>query len=476
MSVSKEKRLDMLLKLLEKESPAGGISGDLIMKRLGINSRQSLANYIEELRGRGLPVECRKEHRTPLYFLAEKKEKRTGVKREKAAEAELPAPIDSKAVLRYHVTRILESERDREMSIWEIERQYDLRTTEMWDTIGETGMVRRDDLREVIAEMVGRGEVIRVLSSGNPLEDTADDTSEDASGDTTEENLKRDAGEIYHLAPRSVPVVLELNEEQCWEFFAMLENLKGGTPFDKHWESIHQKVATALGAEQSAVFEDERVIAVGRAYMHFDSVQERMRLFDGIPFQTAMVRGKLRDKSGEHWEEFGVGAIVYSVEKDKLYIVTHRKGKRVKKSALPKKEQQSSRRDVYRIIDMDRLLKVSATNRKNDWYDSEDCRGFLDTAFSVSTEKNVRVEVLFKNTARNRKLLQGLETRRRQAVYEEQGDWLLYTDSVSGIGDFANFLRQFGSEVRVIAPQKLKERMAASAQRVLERYGEVEHA
>ncbi|MBR5970865.1 MAG: WYL domain-containing protein [Lachnospiraceae bacterium] len=469
MSGSKEKRLDMLLKILEKETPAGGISGDQIIKRLGMKSRQSLANYIEELRGRDLPVECRKEQRTPLYYLAEKKQKRAvaaGAKREKDDGAELPAPIDRNAVLRYHVTRILESERDREMNLHEIKRQMDLRASEMWETVVEQYQkkskdmmavkVRREELKTVIEDMVGRGEVIRTLSTGDALED---------------EPL-----EIYHLAPRSVPVVLELNEEQCWEFFAMLENLKGGTPFDKHWESIHQKVATALGAEQSAVFEDERVIAVGRAYMHFDSVQERMRLFDGIPFRTTMVRGKLRDKSGEHWEEFGVGAIVYSVEKDKLYIVTHRKGKRVKKSALPKKEQQSSRRDVYRIIDMDQLLKVSATNRKNDWYDSEDCRSFLDTAFSVSTEKTVRVEVRFKNTERNRKLLSGLEARRRHALYEEQSDALLYSDTVSGIGDFANFLRQFGSEARVIAPQKLKERMAATAQRVLERYGEVEHA
>ncbi|MDE6914926.1 MAG: WYL domain-containing protein, partial [Lachnospiraceae bacterium] len=50
---------------------------------------------------------------------------------------------------------------------------------------------------------------------------------------------------------------------------------------------------------------------------------------------------------------------------------------------------------------------------------------------------------------------------------------IIYTDTISGLSDFAKYLRKFGKSAHVIEPQALKNKMKQSFERTLARYEEV---
>ena len=61
---------------------------------------------------------------------------------------------------------------------------------------------------------------------------------------------------------------------------------------------------------------------------------------------------------------------------------------------------------------------------------------------------------------------------RKNALIQVQEDKIVYIDQVSGLSDFANYLRRFGRSVRVIEPLSLKEKMRQSVALSLARYQE----
>ena len=98
----------------------------------------------------------------------------------------------------------------------------------------------------------------------------------------------------------------------------------------------------------------------------------------------------------------------------------------------------------------------------------------VDAMFSISVEEPVHVKVEFDNIFAIREKLNRLRVNRPGARLTEEGGVLYYEDEVSGINDFAGYLRRFGYNCRVLEPERLRNIMKESARRILDAYRQLE--
>mgnify|MGYP003430187793 CR=1 FL=1 len=94
--------------------------------------------------------------------------------------------------------------------------------------------------------------------------------------------------------------------------------------------------------------------------------------------------------------------------------------------------------------------------------------------FAISVEDPVHVKVEFDNIFAIKEKVNRLILNRPKASLTENGTTLCYEDEVSGLADFASYLRRYGSSCRVIEPESLKNLMKVSAQRILDAYKKLE--
>ncbi|MBR0173028.1 MAG: WYL domain-containing protein [Lachnospiraceae bacterium] len=428
--------MNQMVALLKRSAKKGGTSVEALTKRLETR-RSTIYNYLEELKIRGIAVEQRRDGKTVYYSIGSSD----------AEETAIPEPIDGRAIRRYRVTRILEN--NGPMNTKEIRKQYGALFSEvLYTDDAEQRTIRNDELSDTLSDMVERGDVIKKKSA-------ASGTGGSLSG-----------SDVYELSPRNIPVILELNEEQMWNLYYQMESLGSGMPSEEQWAGIHEKVAILLDTEVSPVHGEDSFLVVGRTYTHFRRVQEQMQVIDRLPFQRRIIRVETVDKNGNtRWQELEIGAVVYSVEKDELYILASGKIK-------PRSGRGNLRKNANVILNMEKITDAQLTGKTNSWFGKEECRLLLETAFSVSGEEPVRVEVRFNDTRRIRKLLENLMKHRPHAVLRVENGTLLFTDGVSGMSDFAAYLRQYGGDFEVIAPESLREVIRLSAERTLARYKE----
>ena len=99
-----------------------------------------------------------------------------------------------------------------------------------------------------------------------------------------------------------------------------------------------------------------------------------------------------------------------------------------------------------------------------------------DTSFRI-LEEPLMVKVRFDLEANVKRKIHYLKQHRSGAsiTYFPEENQLEYQDTIRGLGDFANYLRQFGRSVHVIEPASLKDKMNFSIDRTLSRYEEDEY-
>lgn len=170
---------------------------------------------------------------------------------------------------------------------------------------------------------------------------------------------------------------------------------------------------------------------------------------------------------------FYTGKFIYSREKNVLFILgrTH-----------PKKE-------VYKLQRVDCIdpITISETSEKNIFYDSTEFNTIVDEMFDMALDKHhVNVKFAYSPTINN-KITQLSNYRgsskisyqsNKQNIYlqlneipdNEEVVFLLYEDTIRGLGGFANYLRQFGTNVTVLSDQSLIDQMKETATRTLEHY------
>ena len=91
--------------------------------------------------------------------------------------------------------------------------------------------------------------------------------------------------------------------------------------------------------------------------------------------------------------------------------------------------------------------------------------------FSISTEEAHDVEVSITNTPDNRQRIDRLCSLRVNGKYRIEEGHLIYTDRISGLDDFNNYLKSYGSECTIIKCYALKKEMDATLKNTLKKYG-----
>ncbi len=201
-------------------------------------------------------------------------------------------------------------------------------------------------------------------------------------------------------------------------------------------------------------------IVVGNKTNSNPNIIRKIEMFETVPYDKYAIKISVKGKC----LIVKIGMIVYSVDKDKLYII----GK-VKK-------------EKYKIIDVEDISgEIEAVkDQKNDLYKNEEYLMIYNEMFSVSAEPLEHVVVEVDDYGNIKKKFENLIVRRNRGVNSSHNKGakisvvsdgkFVYEDDIRGLSDFAKYLRKFGRSIHVIAPDRLKNMMINDINRSIENY------
>lgn len=191
----------------------------------------------------------------------------------------------------------------------------------------------------------------------------------------------------------------------------------------------------------------------------------------------------------QHINFFFIGIIAYSSDKDELYLIG-RSG-----IAKPKYEMFAASR-----IDFESMkISLNTNNFEKACKDTvyfrsikEDFERISIEMFDINCDTPQTVSVKIKATRRNIREFEYLSAQRKKTAVLKyllsdgstslikpnnsnlSVKYLIYEDTIRGLGDFAKYLRRFGNDITILSDDKLKNQLVDSANRVLDNYNFLE--
>lgn len=296
--------------------------------------------------------------------------------------------------------------------------------------------------------------------------------------ETKYELVSNDLGyvEYYKLASGS-PILQMLSEDEADEISDLILRHGKASPFAETLSDIEKKIMAALQPDfeaddefdEAEEIENLGYISIGKKYVKSKNVKEMVDRLNTVPYNLFAIKVSYKTKNGVANYIVKVGLLMYAQDKDKLYVI----GKRVNTNA----DNKTNEKDI--IFKGENILEVERTDIRNDVYMNTYYMNMYDEMFSVSTEDPIDVEVEFDDFGQVKDKIYRLKETRKNAkveVYPIPGTdpvkmKVVYKDRLRGLEDFANYLRKYGSSVKVIAPAELRDRMILSCERILKAYG-----
>jgi len=270
-----------------------------------------------------------------------------------------------------------------------------------------------------------------------------------------EDILKKE--NTYYLNTKKHSVTLSLSHKDISKIGVALSNLPTGHPYYHQLSSVKDKVNLALGNIESDNGNSDNYIVYGRKQFEFETISSQLKRLEKYHYKEQILNIRHLTKSGrEICTVFATGIIVYALEKDAVYLM----GKSFYED------------NTYNtIIKWDNIVAIEDTCMENTFFHADEFQDIYRTMFSISMEEPVKVVVEFDNIFNIKKKLMQLCTQRTSAEkLQFVNDKIIYTDTVRGLSDFANYLRRFGRSFRVIEPPELKDMLQYTVTRSLERY------
>lgn len=282
-----------------------------------------------------------------------------------------------------------------------------------------------------------------------------------------EHEIERTANGVYRPTGRTIPILHHFSEEEILALLEQLKMLPSGSPYHGQLASIAQKleiikISTNLGSTSSPNY-----LTYGKNHEMLEQISQWMKKLSDSSYTEKLIQITYHTRSGQALTVlFQTGMVIYSVEKAKLYLL----GKEYTSDPVPAEKYAS-------VIDMGTITRIEDTPFTNTGYQSDEYRRTFSEMFSISLEDPILVTVRFDLEANVKRKIQYLKQQRSNAsiTYFPEENQLEYHDTIRGFADFANYLRQFGRSVHVIAPAALKEKMEFSVNRTLARYEEDDH-
>ena len=250
------------------------------------------------------------------------------------------------------------------------------------------------------------------------------------------------------------PVQMPLSENDAMTLLELIGDASKGNPYEEILSGIEDKLEVALlGQDVDQKQYTKRVLQGGKHSMD-SSFQKVIEKLEAARFTQNQITIKYKNKNGDEIGiEMAVALMLFVPGKKKLYLIGEAGERRV-------------------VIDCLRIESVIPTDKLNTIFKSEKYKELAETMFEISADDPVHVKVRFDNIRSIKDKLTRLANNRKYAtVYEQDGD-LFYEDEVSGLNDFAHYLRRFGYGALVIEPIELRDKMAETAERVLLAYGQ----
>ncbi len=268
-----------------------------------------------------------------------------------------------------------------------------------------------------------------------------------------EEKMIQEQDGLYYVSSKA-PLQLVLSESEAEHVFMLLENCAKGSVYEKTLNGIKKKMTDAFFYETEGASKDYYVYK--RKYEEADRIEAILSELSKYSFETKQLAIKYVGNNGQDVTIYmSVGNIVYSLEKDKVYLLGHSKGKPM-------------------VITYQQIKSIRETKEDNKVFRNDFYKRLVNTMFGISVEEPVHVKVEFDNREYIREKIGRILQNRPEAIITEGEHVFIYEDNISGMHDFARYLRGYGSGCRVLEPKKLQNIMKQSAMRMLEFYEKME--
>lgn len=411
--------------LLESLSQHDSLSIKQIMELLSCN-RQSAYNYIKKLESNGYRLSKQKENGCILYSLVPTED-----------DTLQYTPLSMDILRKYTILQELENDpvdKDR------FRKHFTVYTPD-----------ELNDMNDHVLLDVGLTQYYNLIK----------DLTKNGDIDLIKETQK------YCLTGKNVPLQMTLKTMELNELNLALSTISAGSVYYEDLKNIYHKTNVLLGYVDENIPHADNYYIYGRKSQISENVKEKLELLQKYNYKEHLLQISYTSKQGQPLSVlFATGKIVYSVEKDAVYLLGQ------------KLSTENEHGDIQNIIiDLSTINDIKETSQEHSCYNSELFTDMFHTMFGVSTEPPVSVEVRFDIHGNIERKIRYLHCQRpRSAIRTDtEKNQIIYTDTIRGLSDFAAYLRRFGKSAHVIRPAELKERMDRSVAWTLQRYEEEEN-
>ena len=263
--------------------------------------------------------------------------------------------------------------------------------------------------------------------------------------------------EKKYVIAANAPLQLAFSEEEAMELLNLLDTCSKGHHHEKILEKIRKKLMIALWYDhEEELYYPSSYVVYNKGFETAEKLEYYLQELNQYSFESKVLKITYINRMGEtNTILFSVGNVVYSVDKDKLYLM-------------------GESADNYFIILYPTIKKIEVTELENRIFRNEFYLEIVKDMFAISLEEAEYVKVEFEDIFAIREKLSRLLVNRPNAKLYEKNHKLIYEDKISGLRDFAAYLRRYGAGCKVIEPPKLCKMMQESAARILQNYEALE--
>lgn len=266
-----------------------------------------------------------------------------------------------------------------------------------------------------------------------------------------------------YILSTKAPTIMEISIEQAIEIYNNIEIMSDFSPFKNEMIEINNQLKSFIGFEET--YNEENALILGRNFKFSNKIDKFIsKLYD---LKIDIFATHIEYTNSKKEMDIKIGNVVYSVEKDKIYLLAEYFD--AQKLVIP----------LDYNIDWSKTKAIE--NKKNDVYLNEFYFNVVEEMFSISIDNKSSVEIDFQDIFRIKEKIVTLKNNRPKAsiIYNRNNKYqstpnnvITYQDEIRGLNDLKPFLRSLGSSCHVIKPQSLANDMLTSANKTLSAYEE----
>ena len=245
------------------------------------------------------------------------------------------------------------------------------------------------------------------------------------------------------------PLILDIDTT---EIATLNLKLSTGMLHGDSLKKVYKKISLASGINDESEATDSIFLQYGVGYSMDKEIGSYYSTLLKNRFTTNVIQFLYRNKQ----MTFSTGLAVYSQDKDMLYLIGHKTG---------------TKGGTKQVVKCSDITNLTCIDKPNIEYNRSEYLDYLKNMFSITADKKTEyVEIHFDYTDEAYIRLRRLCEIRENATVRRHTNIIIYTDYISGLQDFAVFLRSFTYKYTIISPQSLKDELNETRIKTLNLY------